>query len=66
MNKTHEICAKCQRYLALDKPHITAYTRDGKKVWLHVGFCASYYEERLVEKEYVNYPDPAKVYGGGS
>ena len=66
MEKTHEMCAKCHRLLALNTPHVEAYTKDGLKVWLHNGFCASYYEMPVVDKRYVNYVDPAKVYGGGS
>ena len=67
MNKTHEICAKCQRYVALANPHVEAYTKDGLKVWLHIGFCKSYYEVPLVDIKYVNYyPYKDSVYGGGS
>ena len=62
---SHEMCGKCHRWLALNQPHVKARTRDGLIVYLHIGFCASYYEMPLSEKEYVNYPDPA-VYGGGS
>ena len=64
VNKTHEVCSTCKRWLALKNPHIEAIGLGGKSHYFHT-YCVDYYEYPLTEKRYVNTEDPA-VCGGGS